>query len=144
MGEAFWKILRDLAATIAAAETTGTKIGVAIAIDVVELIVIARFIRELGFYESYVLEVFEEELLKVGEEAAQYYAEDDDQRQARALALARENPDTVYVFGGVSVYDSLLLAASGFETFHLGIPQAVFEVIQGSEVLEGAEVIALL
>lgn len=138
------KLISDLLATLGAAETTGTHIGIAGLIDLFELMALAKYIRELTFWEAYVLEVFEEELLHVGVATWQYVEDDDAERARQARELAFQHPGTVYLYGDVSLFDASVLAASGFETFRLGIPQSVFQVLTAGEIIETAEVVALL
>ena len=129
-----WKILlgalRDILVAIIAAKATGAPLGLPVALNVVELFLIGKYIKPLTFYQALVFEIFEEELFLVGADTVEFAVEDEDDRAAEAAVLARQHPGTENLYGEVSEYDLALLAFSGFETFRAGIPQAAFEVAQ--------------
>lgn len=136
IGGTVWKIIEDAIATLAAAKTTGTSIGLAILIDLVELAVIAQYIGRLSIGEAYVLEVWEEELIKLVEEAAHDATEDEAQHAREDLQRAQEHPNTVFLFGNFSLFDAALLGGSSFGVVELGIPQSIFAAVADSEILE--------
>jgi hypothetical protein len=105
------QILINVLLDIAAGQVTGTGSVTGAVIGGAEYAVLLLLgLPEINIVRRFAGDVILNELEKAGHEAAQQHDEDDQETARRQRALARQNPNTTFVYGEVSVEDLELVA----------------------------------
>jgi hypothetical protein len=107
----------SLVLDVAAGQVTGTGSVTGLAIGTVESVVWwALGLAEVNYVRQFARDIALNELEKAAHEAFEQHTEDDEQTARRERALARQNPNTTFLYGEVSVED-LALFVGGTTVF---------------------------
>lgn len=131
-----WQLLESILVALGLGAIAGPVVGVTGGVlafglgltdDLLLLLVGGMFTLE----EQLAFAILVDEAVKVYDEISQETSEDDDEREARARVLARNNPDALYLWGNLSVDDVLLTAAAGKVLYESEVVQNALEVAGG-------------
>jgi hypothetical protein len=103
-------VLAGLSILSGAITGTGSVVGflIGLPLDLVQ----AYFYPALNPIRAFALDLASNELEKAAHEAFDQHTEDDEQTERRLRAVARQNPNTTFVYGEVSTEDVAILAGS--------------------------------
>jgi len=113
---------------LATGQITGTGSIAGVATGVVGDVIFYTLGWEVNAVRRFAFDIFLAELEKAAFEAEQQHEEDDEQTDKRLRTLARQNPDTTYIYGEVSTEDLALFAGSGIVGFVPQVTETPFQV----------------
>lgn len=125
------KLLGGLFFDLLIGSITGASLLFAVVFGVFETVILGLICPSLTFIEVRAVDFLVDETYHLIHAAIEDAEETDKERAAEAQRLARQNPNSIYLFGDFSVVDAGLLASSAYVVSQTELPASVFEVATG-------------
>ena len=125
------QIIISILMGLGAAELTGVGAGLGLGLGLADDVLFWFITQGWGYTQKFAFAVMLDEIEKITAELAEEHSEDDDEYARRTRILARQNPNTVYVFGEISVEDFALLGGGAALTFQPELLDVPFQVAAG-------------